>query len=207
MIGLFDRGCARYFPVLVEFVDGGRPGPETDSALAHLDRCPHCLDELEATALAVHGLRLLARNLHDVEPPPDAWARLRTRIEARAPSRFLLAARLSSAALTVGIVAALALPWAVARGDASGTGGGVRSDAPGQAFDATPVILAERAFERPSARPGAFVVITYAAPAAAVSRLSDEAPPGRLDGWVPEPIAPTEDAAQAAPPSRRSTTR
>ena len=202
---LLDRGCARYFGALVEFVDGGRPNEETDAALVHLDRCRRCLSELEATALAIQGLRMLARQVRDAEPAPDAWARLRARIETRAPSRFLLATRLSGAALTIGICAALALPWAVARGDASGAGGGVRSDAPGVGFDPTHVILAERRFERPSARPGALIIVRHEAPAV---RLSDAPPAGRLDGWVPAPVTTTTDVPTSrVTPFRRATTK
>jgi hypothetical protein len=200
---LLDRPCARYFSVLVEFVDGGRPSDDTDAALVHLERCRRCLSELEATALAIQGLRMLARHVRDAEPSPDAWARLRSRIEARAPSRFLLAARLSGAALTIGICAALALPWAVARGDASGVAAGVRSDAPGIGFDPTPVILAERAFERPSARQGAVIVIREEKR----PRLLSAAPRGRLDGWVPAPVTQTDGPTPLVPPSRRSTTK
>jgi hypothetical protein len=114
-----------------------------------------------------------------------------------------MGARLSGAALTIGICAALALPWAVARGDASGVGGGVRSDAPGIGFDPTPVILAERRFERPSVRPGAVVVIHPARPA----RLSDAAPPGRLDGWLPLADTTTDAPTERVAPSRRWTTK
>lgn len=72
--------CARHRNALLDFIDRRELGPDTDAALDHLARCRGCERELEATAIAVTTLRRLHREARAVEPPAEAWLRLRATV-------------------------------------------------------------------------------------------------------------------------------
>lgn len=79
--------CRPHRDDLIAFVDRREVGERTASALRHLDACDACRRELEATALAIAGLRRLHAEALSAEPPNDAWPRLRRRVVAgRAPT-------------------------------------------------------------------------------------------------------------------------
>ena len=80
--------CRRHRAVLTVIIDRGDLGASAEAALAHLDRCGRCVAELEATALTINALRRLGKVIAREEPRPDAWPRLRTRIESRDADRF-----------------------------------------------------------------------------------------------------------------------
>lgn len=80
MIVAVRRPCSDHRTVLLDWVDGRAADSRTRSALAHLDRCPDCERELAGVALAIVALRRLHRDLSAVEPPADAWVRLRARV-------------------------------------------------------------------------------------------------------------------------------
>ncbi len=80
--------CRRHRAALTDFIDRGDLGDSAEAALAHLDRCGRCVSELEATALTINALRRLGKLIAREEPRPDAWPRLRTRIESREADRF-----------------------------------------------------------------------------------------------------------------------
>ena len=63
--------CARHRPALLDFVDRGEIASGTAGALAHLDRCDRCTDELESTVLTITALRRLG----DDDRPCRAGAR------------------------------------------------------------------------------------------------------------------------------------
>ena len=108
------RSCSRYRSVLVDFVDRGEISDGTGRALAHLERCGRCRDAIESTALAITALRRLGDDLQAVEPPPDAWPRLHARITTRRP---MVMSPMAGAAMSVAIVAMLALPFRLAGGN------------------------------------------------------------------------------------------
>lgn len=104
-----DGGCRRHRPALLDFVAGGETGPTTPAALAHLDRCDRCLAELESTSLTIAALRRLGTELADVEPPADAWPRLRTTVSRWRVPRFPLMSPVAGMAMSLAIVVATVL--------------------------------------------------------------------------------------------------
>ncbi len=106
----FGRACSRHRAALLDFVDRGEVGTGTSAALAHLDRCRRCTDLVQDALLTITALRRLAEDAAGREPSPDAWPRLRVRIEAW-PRRPALASPLLGVAMSFAIVTALALPF------------------------------------------------------------------------------------------------
>lgn len=102
-------GCRRHRPALLDFVSGGEAGAATAAALDHLDRCERCLAELESTSLAVAALRRLGTELAEVEPPPDAWPRLRSTVTRWRAPRFPLMSPVAGMAMSLAIVVATVL--------------------------------------------------------------------------------------------------
>jgi hypothetical protein len=103
------RQCQRHRPVLIDFVDHGAVGPETGPALRHLDRCLRCTEAIESTILAITAIRRYADHVAGVEPPVDAWPRLRDRVvELRRPS--VVRSPIAGLAMSFAIVAVLAMP-------------------------------------------------------------------------------------------------
>ena len=105
------RGCARFRPLLVDFVDRGEVHPETGGALAHLDRCSRCTEAIESTVLTITALRRIGNDAASAaaEPEPDAWPRLRVRIEGW-KRRPRVMSPLAGAAMSFAIVAVLVMP-------------------------------------------------------------------------------------------------
>jgi len=103
------RGCTRYRPVLIDFVDRGEVRPETGAALAHLDRCTRCTEIIESTMLTITALRRLGDDAAAAEPGADAWPRLRVRIQGWR-RRPITMSPLAGIAMSFAIVAVLVLP-------------------------------------------------------------------------------------------------
>lgn len=103
------RSCARHRPLLVDFVDRGEVRAGTGDALAHLDRCARCTDAIESTMLTIIALRRLGSEAAALEPRPDAWPRLRFRIETwrRRPA---VMSPLAGIAMSFALVAVLVMP-------------------------------------------------------------------------------------------------
>ena len=108
-----DAACARHRDALLDFVDRRETGPGTDAALDHLDRCRGCEWDLEATALAVAALRRLHREARVVEPPADAWERLRARVERPRAAVWRWRTTLAGLAVGAGLVATIIAPASV----------------------------------------------------------------------------------------------
>jgi anti-sigma factor RsiW len=104
-----NRTCGRFRPALTDFVDRGEVGPDTAAALAHLDRCTRCTEMVESTILTITALRRMGDDASGIEPPPDAWPRLRIRITGwrRRPA---VMSPLAGLAMSFAIVAVLVLP-------------------------------------------------------------------------------------------------
>jgi len=79
----FRRPCTAHQAALIDFVDRRELGSATSAALGHLDRCRSCEEDLAGIALAIAALRRLHRGVDTLEPPADAWLRLRSRIQRR----------------------------------------------------------------------------------------------------------------------------
>jgi anti-sigma factor RsiW len=94
---------------LIDFVDRGEVRAETADALAHLDRCIRCTEVVESTIVTVTALRRMGDEAAGVEPPPDAWPRLRIRIEGWR-RRPVVMSPLAGLAMSFAIVAVLVLP-------------------------------------------------------------------------------------------------
>jgi hypothetical protein len=103
------RGCSRFRPVLIDFVDRGEVRPETGAALAHLDRCTRCTEIIESTMLTITALLRMGDDAAAAEPDVDAWPRLRVRIQGWR-RRPISMSPLAGIAMSFAIVAVLVLP-------------------------------------------------------------------------------------------------
>lgn len=91
--------CRRHREVLVDFVDRGAGSEPTGAALAHLDTCRRCREELSETLQAITALRRMAAETNVTRPSDDVWTRIRMRIDRpRAPAWV---ARVSMGSLVV----------------------------------------------------------------------------------------------------------
>jgi hypothetical protein len=102
--------CARHRSALLDFVDRGEIAPGTARALAHLDRCGRCTEELESTVLTITALRRMGDDLARVEPSPDAWPRLRVRLDRWRPKRPAIMSPAAGMVMSMAIVAVLVVP-------------------------------------------------------------------------------------------------
>jgi anti-sigma factor RsiW len=114
-----SRSCERHRPLLVDFVDHGEVRAGTTAALAHLDRCERCTDAMESTVLAITALRRLSASAIEAEPAPDAWPRLRARLERRR-RRPKVMSPLAGIAMSFAIVAVLIVPFRIDGGSLLG---------------------------------------------------------------------------------------
>ena len=105
-----SAGCRRHRPVLLDFVDRGEIAERTADALAHLDRCDRCTAQLESTVLTIIALRRLGEDAARAEPPPDAWPRLRARLERWRPLRWSILSPSAGVVMSAAIVAVLIAP-------------------------------------------------------------------------------------------------
>ena len=85
-----------------------RQGPRT--ALAHLDRCGRCTEELESMVLTITALRRLGDDVARAEPEPDAWPRLRARLDRLNPKRWVIMSPSTGMVMSVALVAVLVAP-------------------------------------------------------------------------------------------------
>jgi anti-sigma factor RsiW len=106
--------CRRHRAALLDFVDRGELGDHAEAALAHLDRCDRCVAELEATALTITALRRLGEAIARQEPRPDAWPRLRGRIESGRAGGFRGRSMRAAHLIGVGLVGCLVASVAIA---------------------------------------------------------------------------------------------
>jgi hypothetical protein len=106
------RGCTRFRPVLIDFVDRGEVRAETGAALAHHDRCARCTEINESTMLTNTALRRMGDEAATADPDADAWPRLRVRIQGW-KRRPVTMSPLAGIAMSFAIVAVLVLPVGV----------------------------------------------------------------------------------------------
>ena len=109
----FRGACARHRAALLDFVDRGEIVASTAPALAHLEHCGRCTDELESTVLAITALRRFGDELARAEPSPEAWPRLRARIETLRPARWAIMSPSAGMVMSIALVAVLVAPFRV----------------------------------------------------------------------------------------------
>jgi hypothetical protein len=114
------RSCERHRPLLVDFVDHGEVRAGTSAALAHLDRCDRCTDAMESTIVTITALRRLGASAIAAEPAPDAWPRLRARLERGRTHRPKVMSPLAGIAMSFAIVAVLIVPFKLGGGSLLG---------------------------------------------------------------------------------------
>jgi hypothetical protein len=108
-------GCGAHRAALAAFAERSERDASTAAAFDHLERCRRCQADVTETLLTVHAIRRTLAEARSVDAPPDAWVRLRRRVQR--PAAGLWAARASLAGVLVGagLVAALIGPTAVIR--------------------------------------------------------------------------------------------
>jgi len=102
--------CDRHRPALLDFVDRGEIVSGTAKALAHLDRCSRCTEELEATLLTITALRRIGDEVARAEPSADAWPRLHARLRTLRPKRWAVMSPSAGLVMSVALVAVLVAP-------------------------------------------------------------------------------------------------
>ncbi len=184
MIDRARNSCAVFQAALVDFADRPARTAGTAAALAHLERCRSCEDELAGIVRTIAGLRTLARNLDGVEPAPESWPLLRARVSHRKPSPWRWSYSLGGVIATAAI-ALLVLPSIGSSPVRQPTEGDIpavfspidrREEAP-----SAPIVRAPRAARAgPEELPR-----TVRWPASGSSRM-------RIDGEPVRPLAPPE---------------
>jgi hypothetical protein len=182
------RSCSRYRPLLVDFVDRGEVSAGTPAALAHLDRCGRCTEAIESTMLTVTALRRLGDEVAAVEPPADAWPRLRIRITSW-PRRPMVMSPLAGVAMSFAIVAVLVLPFRV---------GGTSLLGPAATSTAV-VYVAPNAADRH--REDAYIAVSHRPTANAAADA--DAPTGNYRRMYPDNYRPTRKEVSSAEPTGR----
>ncbi|MDP9483784.1 MAG: hypothetical protein M3P84_11255, partial [Chloroflexota bacterium] len=86
MIARSHDACASHQAALLDFAERLERTTDTAAALAHLERCRRCEDELAGIVRTLAGLRRLADSVARVEPGQETWLLLRERVTRRDPS-------------------------------------------------------------------------------------------------------------------------
>lgn len=116
MIGRTEP-CHRHRDALLDFLERREHRPGTADALAHLDRCRRCEAELGSTLLAIHALRRVLGEAARVDPPAEAWDRLRVRVQRPVAGVWQARTAVAGLAASAALVTALVGPAAVFRPD------------------------------------------------------------------------------------------
>ncbi len=106
-------GCGNHRAELIAFAERSERGARTDAALDHLGRCPRCRADLTETMLAIHAVRRTLAEAATVDPPADAWDRLRDRVQRPVTGVWQARTSLAGVIVGAGLVAALVGPVAV----------------------------------------------------------------------------------------------
>jgi hypothetical protein len=175
-----DRStCATFQAALSEFADRRQRTAATSTALAHLERCRPCEDELAGIMRTIAGLRSLAHSLDGVEPAPESWPILRARVSRPEPSPWRWSSSLGGVVASAAI-ALLVLPWIGSSPVRPPTGGDApaafspidrREDVP-----SAPVVRSPRAARAVGEDP----VLTVRWPGSGPSRVPRDGEPARV---------------------------
>ena len=183
--------CARHRPALLDFVDRGDIVPGTANALAHLDRCGRCTDELESMVLTITALRRLGDDVATAEPSPDAWPRLRTRLDRLNPKRWVIMSPSAGLVMSVALVAVLVAPLHI---------GGPTSTIDGAAAGPS---AAERAASSEARRVEAAYIASVRQGTLPVTSPAVIRPTGTIPPRYPDDIRPDRKEVSPAEPSGR----
>jgi hypothetical protein len=104
---LMSRGCLVHRAALFDFVDGLPRSQATRPALAHLERCRACEDDLAGIVRTVAALRRLGRAVGATEPPGDGWVNLRSTAERPPERRWATGGSVAGPLLALSIVTAM----------------------------------------------------------------------------------------------------
>lgn len=116
--------CARYRAALVAVATaagsraGTSPGGVDPDGARHLDQCTACRNEAQELALLSFAVQRVWHPAQDIEPPADAWPRLRERVSRRPVGLGRAASSIAGLALGAGLTIGLLAPI--------GLGGGAR---------------------------------------------------------------------------------
>ncbi|MGP0030375.1 MAG: zf-HC2 domain-containing protein [Acidimicrobiales bacterium] len=149
-----DASCEEIAPVLPELALGILTGRDRAAALAHVESCPRCADELEQLARAADAVVLVGP---EVEPPVGFEARLfsrmgvteelvRPRYRPSRPTTWLLA----SAAAVVLLLVGLGIGWSMKSPSSSHSQGSVSTPPAGAATTTAALVHRGRAVGRVS---------------------------------------------------------
>ena len=140
MITRMPRSCGTHRAALLDFVDRQERTPATAGALAHLERCRACEDELAGIVRTVAALRRLGEAVARAEPAAEAWPRLRDRVGRPNPAAWrwrlslggLMMSTAAVALLTIGGIVPGPLPGSTRFTDGAGATSSVdrRYDSP-----------------------------------------------------------------------------
>lgn len=191
----FGGGCRRHRPALLDFVDRGEITPATSPALAHLDRCQPCTNELESTVMAITALRRIGDEVARTEPPADAWPRLRARLDRWRPMRWAIMSPTTGTVMSLAIVAMLVIPLQL--GGSNQAAGALTAVPAEQSAAMFSERRTEARFISTMTRKG-----TFPAPAATV-RSTGAVPKSYPDGIRPDrkevsPVVPVERPIEAS---------
>jgi hypothetical protein len=116
MITRMPRSCVVHRAALLDFVDGGPRTAVSAAALAHLERCRACEEELAGVVRTVAALRRLGRATALVEPPAHAWPALRARVLAKRPDRWIPRFSIGGLAVSAALAVLIGLPATISPG-------------------------------------------------------------------------------------------
>jgi hypothetical protein len=111
--------CAAHRATLLDFVDRReRPGAvpavtpaATHAALAHLERCTECEEELAGIVRTIAALGRLRQAVADAEPPDGSWSGLLDRLSRPAPAPWRWRLSLGGLMMSAVAVALLTTHW------------------------------------------------------------------------------------------------
>ena len=102
--------CARHRPALLDFVDRGEIAPRDRQALAHLDRCNRCTDELESMVLTITALRRLGDDSPGPSRSPTRGRGSGPASTASTPKRWVIMSPSAGMVMSIALVAVLVAP-------------------------------------------------------------------------------------------------
>ncbi|HVA87916.1 MAG TPA: hypothetical protein VNF73_16540 [Candidatus Saccharimonadales bacterium] len=103
--------CDRFRPSLVALLDRASADATPTALRRHVERCPECeaaLAELTLTGFAVRRGLTASKS---IEPPSDAWPRLRARVTRRGPRLSGAASSVAGLAIGAALAVAMVVPF------------------------------------------------------------------------------------------------
>jgi hypothetical protein len=111
VIAQVPGSCADHRATLLDFVDRRERTPATRAALAHLDRCHACEEELAGIVRTIAALGRLRQTVAGAEPPGESWSALLDRLSRPAPAPWRWRLSLGGLLMSAVAVALLTTRW------------------------------------------------------------------------------------------------